>query len=178
LRMEELREKYENLMEAFSLLRALGIPIGLEVSRMFVDEKGRVNVHGTVLMGREFRTELEILLTEAFNDVLSAPEHFRDDLKGLADAVREDAGRYEEETGGDVADFVILVMLTQVLAGIVATASGIPPSEVAKHMDPLYKVAGMLLGTYKEDRELRDEYELWRSQAELLLKQLKRMRLL
>jgi len=176
--VEEIREKYENLMEAFSLLKALGIPIGLEVTRMFIDEKGRINVHGIVLMGREFRAELEVLLIEAFNDVLNMPEYFKDDLKDLADAVKEEAKRYEEETGGDVIDFIILVMLTQVVAGIVATTSGIPPLEVAKYMDPLYKVAGMILNTYKEDKELRDEYELWRSHAELLLKQLKRMRFL
>ena len=173
--MEEIRRNYENLMEAVSLFKAIGIPIEVDITRMGFEE-GALFTRGVIFLPESIKRDIEAFIITCLLLLRMKPKVYGTDLEKIAESIKREFDSFKEKTGYDMVDFVIYLLLYQAVAVMVAKRLGIDPADVDP--DTTSKISMLILSAYKTDEEFRKEYELWRPGAEKLISVLKEKGLL
>jgi len=172
--MEEIRRNYENLMEALSLLRAIGLYIDVDVTRIYA-EGGRIFMDAVVEW--TFKEPLERTVRMFFRFLKERREEYRKELEKMARSI-EKFRRERKPPEWDEADVIVFNVLTNSLLTGIVMGTGVDPMSLTKEdIEIAAKVAGtILMPLYKE--AFRDVYGEWREMAEEVMSMLEEMGLL
>ena len=161
--MEELREKYENLMKVKAICKIAGLGIDIDVKKIAFED-GKYYVYYSLRLDPLLERELVMSTTDFYFLLTNRPDEFIDSLRELAASIRRTRGVLGK-AGWDDVDFIVFTLIKLALIRVIVKRTGISPDQLTEEdREVIDKVAGLILNTHKS--EITGQYGLWRMRGE------------
>ena len=170
-------EFLKEVQETLSMFKAIGIVKEYRICRRGVDEEGREYFIGEIRLPSVIGGMIENIVDDWFNHALSNPEYYQEDLERIAKCIKNEFEVFREKTGGDLLDLIVCAIMLDAVVCTVAIVQNVNIRKIWGE-ESISKLASALWSGYKNNEELREQYEYWRAKAEELRLVLKSMKLL